>query len=43
MKNGVFVKYLYVTISIIFMISCEQRQVTIFSNCVIPSYPSANS
>ena len=43
MKNRVFIKLLYVTISIIFMISCEQRQVTVFNNCVIPSYPSANS
>ena len=43
MKNGAFVKQLYVAISIIFMIGCNQNKVTVFYNCVIPSFPAANS
>ena len=43
MKNGALVKQSYIAISIIFMISCKQNQVTVFNNCVIPLYPKANS
>jgi hypothetical protein len=43
MKSGAFFKQLYIIIPIILMISCKQNKVTVFNNCVIPSYPEANS
>ena len=43
MKNVALVKQLYIVFSVIFMTSCNQPKVTVFSNCVIPSYPAANS
>ena len=43
MRNIALVKQLYVAVSVIFMISCDQSQVTVFRNCIIPSYPTANS
>ena len=43
MKSGALFKQLYIIISIILMISCKQNKVTVFNNCVIPSYPEANS
>ena len=43
MKNVALVKQLYIVFSVIFMTSCDQPKVTVFSNCVIPSYPAANS
>ena len=43
MKNVALVKQLYIVFSVIFMTSCDQPKVTVFSNCVIPSFPAANS
>ena len=43
MKNVPLVKQLYIVFSVIFMTSCDQPKVTVFSNCVIPSFPAANS
>ena len=43
MKNVALVKQLYIVISVIFMTSCDRPMVTVFSNCVIPSFPAANS
>ena len=43
MKNVPLVKQLYIVFSVIFMTSCDRPMVTVFSNCVIPSFPAANS
>ena len=43
MKNVTLAKQLYIIFSVIFMTSCDQSKVTVFSNCVIPSFPEANS
>jgi hypothetical protein len=43
MKNMTLAKQLYIIFSVIFMTSCDQPTVTVFSNCVIPSFPAANS
>jgi hypothetical protein len=43
MKNVALVKQLYIVFLVIFMTSCDRPMVTVFSNCVIPSFPAANS
>jgi len=43
MKNVTLVIMLYIVFSVIFMTSCDRPKVTVFSNCVIPSFPAANS
>jgi len=43
MKNMALVKQLYILFSLIFITSCDRSKVTVFSNCVIPSFPAANS
>jgi len=43
MKNVALVKQLYILFSLIFITSCDRPKVTVFSNCVIPSFPAANS
>ena len=43
MKNVALVIMLYIVFSVIFMTSCDRPKVTVFSNCVIPSFPAANS
>jgi len=43
MKNVALVKQLYILFSLIFITSCNRPKVTVFSNCVIPSFPAANS
>ena len=43
MKNITLVTLLIIVFSVIFMTSCYQPKVTVFTNCVIPSFPNANS
>ena len=43
MKHVALVNQLHIVFSVIFMTSCDQPKVTVFSNCVIPSFPEANS
>ena len=43
MKNVPLVKQLYIVFLVIFMTSCDRPMVTVFSNCIIPSFPAANS
>ncbi len=43
MKNVALVKQLYIVFLVIFMTSCDRPMVTVFSNCIIPSFPAANS
>ena len=43
MKNVSIVILFYIVFSVIFMTSCDRPKVTVFSNCVIPSFPAANS
>jgi len=43
MKNVAIVILFYIVFSVIFMTSCDRPKVTVFSNCVIPSFPAANS
>ena len=39
----VLVKQLYILFLLIFITSCDHPKVTVFNNCVIPSFPGTNS